>query len=195
METVNKENNANEAEQLDDDLKWYCIRTFTGHENRIKQAIDAEVKRLELQDRISDVVVPVETVFEVKNGKRRTKTRNFLSGYILIKANLDKKIIDMVTSITGVMNFLGRKNAPAQLQLSEVERVFGIVEGRAGIETMGQIFSENDPVKVIDGPFTGFSGIIKEVNNDKQKLKVEVGILGRKTPVELDFVQVEMDHN
>lgn len=175
------------------ELKWYCIRTFTGHETRVKQAIEAEIKRLSLQDRIGEIVVPLETVYEVRNGKRRSRVRNFLPGYVVVNAALDKKIIDIITSITGVMNFVGRKNSPTPLQLSEVERIFGRVEERAGIETIAQTYNEGDPVKVIDGPFSTFSGIIKEVNNEKQKLKVEVGILGRKTPIELDFVQVELE--
>ena len=91
------------------------------------------------------------------------------------------------------MNFVGRKNAPTPLQESEVERIFGRVENRDNITTVEKIYNENDPVKVIDGPFTGFSGIIKEVNNEKQKLKVEVAILGRRTPIELDFIQVELE--
>ncbi len=173
--------------------KWYCLRTFSGYENRVKQAIDAEVKRLNLQDKIQEVIVPLETVYETKNGKRREKVRNFLPGYVVVKIILEKKTIDLITNISGVMNFVGRKNLPTPLQESEVERIFGRVENRTSIETIEHVFNENDPVKVIDGPFAGFSGTIKEVNNEKQKLKVEVGILGRRTPIELDFIQVEID--
>lgn len=178
---------------IDGEFKWYCLRTFSGHENKVKQAIEAEIKRLELQDKIKEVIVPLETVYETKNGKRREKVRNFLPGYVVIKLILDKKTIDLITNINGVMNFVGRKNAPTPLQESEVERIFGRVENRDNITTVEKIYNENDPVKVIDGPFTGFSGIIKEVNNEKQKLKVEVAILGRRTPIELDFIQVELE--
>ncbi len=188
---IQDENQSTKELNLDTNLKWYCLRTFSGHETRIKEAIDLEIQRLGLQDKVGEIVVPLETVYEVKNGTRKTKTRNFLPGYVVVQAELDKKIIDVITNIHGVINFVGRKNAPAQLQLSEVERIFGRIEGTASVATVAQIFNAGDPVKVMDGPFSGFSGIIKDVNNEKQKLKVEVGILGRKTPIELDFIQVE----
>ncbi len=183
----------NKAEELQSDFKWYCIRTFPGVENRVKQGIEIEVKRLNLQSKVGEVIIPQETVFEVRNGKRRSRVRNFLPGYIVVSAILDKKTIDLLTNVNGVLAFVGRKNAPTPLQQSEVERIFRRVEEREGVETIEQAFSPGDPVKIIDGPFTGFSATVKEVNNEKQKLKVEVIILGRKTPVELDFVQVEFE--
>ena len=192
-----KDNNADEF--LDSDYKWYCIRTYTGHEERIKQTIEAEIKRLGLQSVIREIVIPLETVFEVRNGKRKTKIRNFLPGYIVIKAVISEekktknKILDIVGGITGVIAFVGRKNNPTPLQESEVERIFGRVAERAGIETIDCTYQKGDPIKIIDGPFAGFSGSMMEVNNEKQKAKVELIILGRKTPVELDFTQIQFD--
>jgi transcriptional antiterminator NusG len=177
------------------DAKWYAIRTFTGHEAKVKLSIEAEVKRLKLQDRILEVIIPQETVFEVRGGKRRTKIKNFLPGYILVKAVMDKKIIEIITTVPSVVSFVGNKTQPSALQPHEIERIIGRVEERKSIATIITRFEIGDPVKVIEGPFTNFNGTVKEVNHEKQKLKVEVGILGRKTPVELDFSQVELENH
>jgi transcription termination/antitermination protein NusG len=174
--------------------KWYAIRTFTGHEQRVKLSIESEVKRLNMQDKVQEVVIPQETVFEVRNGKRKTRVKNFLPGYIIIKAVLDKRILDTINNLQSVVSFVGPKSIPAPLQAHEIERIFGRVEERKSVTTIEHSFQIGDPVKVIDGPFTTFNGTVKEVNNEKQKLKVEVGILGRKTPVELDFSQVELEN-
>lgn len=186
-----------ENQNFQDDTKiefrWYALRTFTGHEQKVKQTIEIESKRLHLEDRIKEVIIPQETVFEVRNGKRRTKVKNFLPGYIVVYAVLDKKVKDVIQNLPSVVAFVGRKNEPQALQPSEIERIIGRVLERKDIETIETKFSIGDPVKVIDGPFNTFNGTIKEINYEKQKMKVEVGILGRKTPVELDFSQVEIE--
>lgn len=177
------------------EFKWYALRTFTGHEQKVKLSIEAEVKRLKLQDRIHEIIIPQETVFEVRGGKRKTKIKNFLPGYIIIRTILDKKIHDIISNIPSVVSFVGTKTEPAPLQTHEIERIIGRVEERKSIETIETAFQIGDPVKVIDGPFSNFNGTVKEINFEKQKLKVEVGILGRKTPVELDFRQVELENH
>lgn len=173
--------------------KWYAVRTFTGHETKVKNAIESEVKRLGLEPRVAEVIIPNETVFEVRNGKRRTKIKNFLPGYIIIKCVLDKKVKDVITQIPSIVSFVGRRNEPTPLQQNEIERIIGRVEERKDVTTVETTFQIGDPVRVIEGPFNTFNGTVKEVNYEKQKLKVEVGILGRKTPVELDFSQVELE--
>lgn len=175
--------------------KWYALRTFTSHEFKVKDSIEAEMKRLGLQEMVKEIIIPQETVFEVRSGKKRTRTRIFIPGYILVKAILDKKIIDVITNMPSVVSFVGRRNEPTPLQEDEVDRIVGRVEERRSIATIETAFQIGDPVRVIDGPFNSFSGTVKEVNNEKQKLKVEVGILGRKTPVELDFGQVELENH
>ncbi len=175
------------------EAKWYAIRTFTSHENRVKTAIEIEVKRLKLEDKIKEVLIPQETVFEIRNGKRRTRIKNFLPGYIIIRAVLDKKTKDIIQNLPSIVSFVGRKNEPVPLQRGEVDRILGRVEERKDITTVETTFAIGDPVRVIDGPFNTFSGTVKDVNLEKQKLKVEVGILGRKTPVELEFSQVELE--
>jgi transcriptional antiterminator NusG len=177
------------------ELRWYALRTYTGHETKVKLSLESEVKRLKLQDKIREIIIPQETVFEVRQGKRRTKVKNFLPGYILVKTILDKKIKDIIQNIPSVISFVGTKTEPVPLQPHEIEKIIGRVEERKSIETIETSFSPGDPVKIIDGPFTTFNGTVKEVNFEKQKLKVEVGILGRKTPVELDFRQVEIENH
>ncbi len=189
---IESANTLNE-ELLATQLKWYVLKVYTSHEQKVKQSIELESKRLSLEDRIIDVVIPNETVFEVRNGKRRTKVKNFLPGYILVHAILDKKVKDVITNLPSVVSFVGRRNVAVPLQPAEIEKIIGRVEERKDIATIETQFQIGDPVKVIDGPFNGFSGSVKEVNNEKQKLKVEVGIFGRKTPVDLDYAQVEFE--
>lgn len=175
--------------------KWYALRTFTSHEQKVKEAIENEIERLGLGDYFVKVVIPQETVFEMRNGKRRQRIKNFLPGYILVHLELTTKMQDVITNLPSVLNFIGRRNEPTPLQDNEIERILGRVEERKDVATIETKFSQGDPIKVIEGPFATFNGTVKEVNNEKQKLKVEVGILGRKTPVELDFSQVELENH
>ena len=175
--------------------KWYALRTFTGHEAKVKTAIELEMQRLGLENRVRSIVIPMETVYEVRNGKRRTKVKNFLPGYILVELSLDKRLKEVILSLPSIVSFVGTKTEPQALQQDEVDRILGRVEERKDISTVETAFREGDPVKVIDGPFANFNGTVKEINIEKQKLKVEVGILGRKTPIELDFGQVELENH
>ncbi len=175
--------------------KWYALRTYTGHEEKVKKTIEAEIKRLELNEFVFEVVIPKETVFEVRGGKKRTKEKTFLPGYILVKVALTRKIQELLSNLPSVVSFVGRKKEPVPLQPQEIERIIGRVEERKGVSRIVTSFALGDPVRVVDGPFTNFNGTVREVNYEKQKLKVEVGILGRKTPVELDFSQVELENH
>jgi transcriptional antiterminator NusG len=175
--------------------KWYALRTVTSREQKAKDKIESEMERLGFADLLVEVVIPQETVFEVRNGKRKQKIKNFLPGYILVNCILTRRLQEEITQIDGVVNFIGRRNEPTPLQPAEIERIIGRVEERKDIATVETAFSVGDPIKVIDGPFATFNGTVKQVNNEKQKLKVEVGILGRKTPVELDFTQVELENH
>jgi transcriptional antiterminator NusG len=173
--------------------RWYAIRTYSGHEARVKQLLESEVARLGLSELVSNVLIPLEKVFEVRDGKKRTRQKNFLPGYVLIETVLTKKIKDIIQNTPSVINFVGTKTEPTPLQPDEVSKILDRVEERKHVETIAEQFREGDPVKVIDGPFNNFSGFVREVNMSKQKLKVEVSIFGRKTPVELDFSQVEIE--
>jgi transcriptional antiterminator NusG len=191
MEEFQKDN----VSQEEIEYKWYALRTYTGHENKVKLQVFAEMKRIGMEDFVTEIVIPEETVFEVRGGKRKTKIKNFLPGYIMIKCRLNKKLKDVIVSLPSVVAFVGRRNEPTPLQQAEVDRILGRVEERKDVSTIEHTFQIGDPVKVIDGPFNTFSGTVKEINFEKQKLKVEVGILGRKTPVELDFTQVELENH
>lgn len=173
--------------------RWYALRIFSGHETRVLQLLEHELGRLDLSEYVPNIIIPQEKVFEVRDGKKRTRMKNFLPGYLLIEAILTKKVIDVIQNTPSVMSFLGRKNEPEPLQEHEVRRILDRMEERKHVETIVEAFEVGDPVKVIDGPFNNFSGIVREVNNQKQKLKVEVSIFGRKTPVLLDYTQVEME--
>ena len=176
------------------ELKWYVVRTFSGHENKVKGLIDAELADNErLRAKIQDVLVPTEKVFEVKDGKKKSKTKNFFPGYILVQADLDNQVKDFILNTPSVMGFLGTKTNPNSLQPEEVKRIVGRITQDETTERMETIFRNGDIVKIIDGPFNNFSGTIQEVNEEKMKIKVMVSIFGRKTPVEIDFVQAELE--
>jgi len=175
------------------DKRWYVVRTYSGHENKVKAYLENEVNQAGLGERISSVIVPSEKVFEVKDGKKKSKTRTFFPGYILVEAVLDKGTQHLILNTPSVISFVGPKNAPAPLQPSEVRRLIGKIEERKDVEVIEVPFRLGEAVKVIDGPFNNFSGFVQEVNEEKMKVKVMVSIFGRKTPVELDFSQVELE--
>ncbi|MFM8771138.1 MAG: transcription termination/antitermination protein NusG [Candidatus Kapaibacterium sp.] len=178
------------------EIRWYALRIFTGHEARVKTAIENELARLGLTSRVQSIVIPTETIVEVRNGRKRTRVRNFLPGYILIELSFDAYLRDVILSLQSVISFAGTPSGhPQPLRQDEVDRILGRVEERRFITTVEASFREGDPVKVIDGPFKNFNATVREVNVEKQKLKVEVGILGRKTPIELDFNQVEIENH
>ncbi len=175
--------------------KWYVIRTFSGHENKVKNFIDAEMRENEkLRERIVEILVPVEKVYEVKDGKKRTKTRNFYPGYVLLNAVMDPVVQDFVLTTPSVMGFLGKNKYEAEaLHSDEVKRIIGRIKQEEEGERMGTIFRNGDHVKIIDGPFNNFGGVVEEVNEERMKVKVMVSIFGRKTPIEIDFVQAELE--
>ncbi|MHB1686846.1 MAG: transcription termination/antitermination protein NusG [Ignavibacteriaceae bacterium] len=176
------------------ELKWYVVRTFSGHENKVKNLIDAELKDNEkLKAKIENVLVPTEKVFEVKDGKKKSKTKNFFPGYILVQADLDNQVKDFILNTPSVMGFLGTKTSPNPLQPEEVKRIVGRITQDESTERMETIFRNGDLVKIIDGPFNNFNGTVQEVHEEKMKIKVMVSIFGRKTPVEIDFVQAELE--
>ncbi len=174
--------------------KWYVVRTFSGHENKVKSLMESELRDDdELQTKILEILVPTEKVFEVKDGKKKTKTKNFFPGYILVNAELDNRVKDFIVNMPSIMGFLGSQNNPVPLMPAEVKRIVGRITQNDETERTETIFRTGDFVKIIDGPFNNFSGVIEEVNEEKMKIKVMVSIFGRKTPVEIDFVQAELE--
>jgi transcriptional antiterminator NusG len=173
--------------------KWYVLRAIGGKEKKVKEYIESEVSRLGLQEYIGQVIIPTEKVYQIRNGKKVSKERNYLPGYVLIEAALEGEIPHMLKSITNVIGFLtDNQNIPTPLRMAEVNRILGKVdELNENDEEINIPFFVGETVKVIDGPFNGFNGLIEEVNEEKKKLKVMVKIFGRKTPLELSFMQVE----
>jgi len=173
--------------------RWYVVRTYSGHENKVKVHLDQEAKLSNLAERVTSVMVPSEKIIEMKDGKKKSKTKTFFPGYILVEAMLDKETKHLILNTPSVLGFIGPKGEPVALQPDEVKRLIGKMEERKEVEVMAVPFHLGEPVKVIDGPFNNFSGIVQDINEEKLKLKVMVSIFGRKTPVELDFSQVEIE--
>lgn len=172
-------------------IQWYAIHVFSGHEKKIQKYLENEIERANLKEKIPRILIPSEDVVEMRDGKKRVKNRIFFPGYMLVEMELDKVTQHLILNAPGVTNFVGPKNQPAPLQEDEVHRILGRVEERKDKEVIDVPFRVGDPVKVIDGPFTEFAGVVEEINREKKKLKVMVSIFGRSTPVELDFLQVE----
>ncbi len=172
--------------------KWYAVRTYSGHENRVKKFIENELAEGRFKEKIFNVFVPTEKVTVVKEGKKKSRVKAFFPGYILIEAEMDDEVKNFIKSIPSVVSFVGPKGNPVPLREDEVERFIGKVE-ETEIERVDVPFRVGDSVKVIDGPFADFQGIVQEVNSEKMKLKVMINIFGRKTPVELEFTQVEIE--
>ena len=173
--------------------RWYVVRTYSGHETKVKAYLESEVARLNLAEKLSSVMIPSEKVIEVKDGKKKTKVKNFFPGYVLVEAILDKETVHLILEAPSVLGFVPDKNNPVPLQPDEVRRLIGKMEEKRDVELVEIPFRLGDPVKVVEGPFNNFSGFVQEINPEKMKVKVMVSIFGRKTPVELDFVQVELE--
>ena len=174
--------------------KWYVVRSVSGQENKIKSYIESDIARLGLSDFVEEVLVPTEKVIQIRNGKKVNKERNYFPGYIMIKANLSGEVPHIIRSITNVIGFLGETKGgePVPLRKAEVNRMLGKVdELSVQTENVAIPFKIGETIKVIDGPFNGFNGSIEKVHEEKRKLEVMVKIFGRKTPLELSYMQVE----
>lgn len=180
---------------MDDQVKkWYVIRAISGKEKKVKIYLESEIDRLGLQDLILQVLIPTEKVYQVRKGKKVSKERNYLPGYILIEAILTGEVPHTIRSVPGVLGFLGSQGEPVPLRPAEVNRILGKVDELTEQgEEVSVPFIVGETVTVIDGPFNSFTGVIEEINEEKKKLKVMVKIFGRKTPLELGFMQVEKD--
>ena len=176
--------------------RWYVVRSISGKEKKVKEYLEMEISRMKLDQFVSQVLIPTEKVFQIRNGKKVSKERAYLPGYVLLEAALVGEVPHLVKSIPNVIGFLGAKKGgdPLPMRLSEVNRILGKVDELAeSDEEMNIPYVVGEPVKVIDGPFNNFNGIIEEINEEKKKLKVMVKIFGRKTPLELNYMQVEKE--
>ena len=174
--------------------KWYVIRSVSGKENKIKEYIESEIIRLNLQNHIEQILVPTEKVVQIRNGKKLNKERVFIPGYIMVQADLVGEIPHIIKSVNGVIGFLGETKGadPLPLRKAEVNRLLGKVDELSlKDENVNIPFVFGETIKVIDGPFNGFNGSVEKIFEEKRKLEVMVKIFGRKTPLELSFMQVE----
>ena len=174
--------------------KWYVVRAVSGQEAKIKDYIASEINRLGYDHHLEDILVPTEKVVQIRNGKKVNKEKVYFPGYIMVKADLVGEIPHIIKSVTNVIGFLGETKGgePIPLRASEVSRMLGKVDELALTEEHAAIpYATGETIKVIDGPFNGFTGSIENVNEDKRKLQVMVKIFGRKTPLELSYMQVE----
>ena len=179
----------------DQNLKWYVVRAVSGKEKKVKQYIEAEINRLGISHLVPQVLIPMEKYYQMRDGKKIAKERNFYPGYVLIEVALDSELEHLIKGINSVIGFLGDKEGNAiPLRQAEVNRILGKVDEMSEqTESINVPYYVGESVKVVDGPFNGFTGEIEDVNEEKKKLKVMVKVFGRKTPLELNYMQVEKE--
>lgn len=182
--------------------RWYVLRAISGQEKKVKQYIESELKRLKYESHVEQILIPIEKVLEMRNGKKRTRERSMYPGYIYVHfgepaindSQIQPELIEAIRDVPGVVGFLGDEKGkqPTPMREAEINRILGKVNE---MDQMNEVYEYSyqigETVKIMDGPFVGFSGVIEEVMEDKKKLKVMVKIFGRNTPLELNFLQVE----
>jgi len=171
--------------------RWYVIHTQTGHEEKIKVNIERRARENSAQELISQILIPTEKVSEVKAGKKKISFRKFFPGYVLIEMELTDKLWYLIKTTPGVTGFIGPRARPQALREQEIKNILRQTEERREKPTPKVVFEKGEGIRVIEGPFTNFNGIVEETNPNKGKFKVAVSIFGRATPVELEYWQVE----
>lgn len=179
----------------DSGMEWYVLRAIAGKEAKVKEVLDAAIKNTDLGNSVGQVLIPTQKVYTTRNGKKVLKERNLYPGYVFVEARLSGEVIYELRNTTNVIDFLrgrAKTSDPMALRESEVKRMLGTADEmmQPSVEEV-EIFVEGESVKVTDGPFSGFSGTVREVNPDRKKIKVEVKIFGRPTDLELENSQVE----
>ena len=172
-------------------MNWYIVQAYSGFEKKVVDSIKEELKKRKLDQNLGEIIVPTHQVTEVKKGKRSKKEKKYFPGYVLIKINLNNEIYHLIKNLQKVSGFLGSANKPTPITDAEIQRILGQVSESAINQKSGISFEIGEKVKVCDGPFASFSGLIEEIDEEKSRLKVSVSIFGRPTPVDLEFNQVE----
>lgn len=180
------------------ELKWYMVRAVSGQERKAKEYLENEIVQENFSEQIPQVLIPSEKIFEIRNGKKKSRDRNLFPGYIMVQADLSNgEVVHLIKNIPGIIGFLGQaagnaSNPPVPLRQVEVDRILGKVEEIDEFdEQLDTPYIVGETIKVMDGPFSGFTGTIEEVFEERRKLNVMVKIFGRNTPVELSYMQVE----
>ena len=170
---------------------WYIVQTFSGFEQKVAETLKEIIKVKELEDKISDVLVPEHEITEVKRGKRVQRKRKYFPSYILVKMEMNKELYHMIKNIQKVTGFLGATGSPARVSDKEIDKILGNIKEGSLIPEPRISFDIGEQVKVCEGPFASFTGLVEEVDEEKSRLKVSVSIFGRPTPIELEYNQVE----
>ena len=191
QENTSETSDAQSTETGSQELQWYVVHTYSGFEQKAKLALQERIRQHKMEDSFSDILIPSENVIELVRGEKKTTSRKFFPGYMLVKMKLNDNTWHLVKNTTKITGFVGNATRPPAVPEEEVLRITnqmeqGTLKPRPKVE-----FEEGESVRVIDGPFVNFNGVVEEVKPDKGKLRVLVSIFGRSTPVELDFVQVE----
>lgn len=171
--------------------QWYIIHTYSGFEKKVKESLESRVQAFGLQDKIGQILIPTEDVVEVRGGKKVVLPRMFYPGYVLIEMEMDDYTWHVVRSTPRVTGFVGSGQSPTPLSEEEVQNILHRMATPADKTKPKLTFERNEQVRIVDGPFANFTGVVEEVNADRNTLKISVTIFGRSTPVELDFAQVE----
>ena len=171
-------------------LKWYVVHVYSGHEQKVKVALEEKIKASKHPEKFGEILIPTENIVELVNGKKKESSRKFYPGYILVRMHLDNETWHIVSSTAKVTGFLGGKNKPAPISDKEAKSIVDKMQQGKNKPQPKYFFEPGDDVRVIDGPFSSFVGTVEDVSPDKEKIKVLVSIFGRATPVELNFIQV-----
>ena len=170
---------------------WYIVQTFSGFEHKVADTLKDTVKSKGLDDKITDVLVPLHEVTEVKRGKRVQRKKKYFPSYVLVKMEMNKELYHMIKDIQKVTGFLGTTGVPAQVSDKEIEKILGNIKEGSLVPEPTVSFDIGEQVKVCEGPFASFTGLVEEVDEEKSRLKVSVSVFGRPTPIELEYNQVE----
>ena len=172
-------------------MNWYIVQAYSGFEKKVVETIKDELKKHKLEENLAEILVPTHNVTEVKKGKRTKKEKKYFPGYVLVKVELTKQIYHLIKNLQKVSGFLGSSDKPTPISDTEIQRILGQVSESAINQKSGISFEIGEKVKVCDGPFASFNGLVEEIDEEKSRLKVSVSIFGRPTPVDLEFNQVE----
>ncbi len=172
-------------------MNWYIVQAYSGFEKKVVGSIKDILSKNSLENELEEILVPTHQITEVKKGKRTKKERKYFPGYVLVKINLTKQIYHLIKNLQKVSGFLGSQDKPTPITDVEIQRILGQVSESAINQKSGISFEIGEKVKVCDGPFASFNGLIEEIDEEKSRLKVSVSIFGRATPVDLEFIQVE----
>ena len=170
---------------------WYIVQTFSGFEHKVAEKLKDMIKAKELSDKITEVLVPIHEVTEVKRGKRVQRKKKYFPSYVLVKMEMNKELYHMIKNTQKVTGFLGGTGTPARVSEKEIDKILGNIKEGSLAPEPSLTFDVGEQVKVCEGPFASFSGLVEEVDEEKSKLKVSVSIFGRPTPIELEYNQVE----